>query len=63
MATQIINGVYHTSISDLGGGGSTEAVLYVAQTLTTEQQAQARDNIGVAGESEVAYVGNVVGTV
>ena len=62
MATQLINGVYHTSISDLGGGGSSEAVLYTEQDLTTEQKAQARTNIGVAGASEVVYLGSVVGT-
>ena len=63
MATRLINGVYHTTISELGGGGSTEAVLYTEQTLTSEQQAQARTNIGVAGGTEVVYLGNVVGTV
>lgn len=62
MATQLINGVYHTSISDLGPGGSSEAVLYTEQDLTTEQKAQARTNIGVAGAAEVAYLGSVVGT-
>ena len=62
MATRLINGVYHTSISDLGGGGSSEAVLYTEQDLTTEQKAQARTNIGVAGASEVVYLGSVVGT-
>lgn len=61
MATKLINGVYHTSIHELGGG-STESVLYVAQELTASQQAQARTNIGVAGASEVAYLGSPVGT-
>jgi len=62
MATKLINGVYHTSIHELGGGGPTESVLYVAQELTASQQAQARTNIGVAGASEVAYLGSPVGT-
>ena len=31
-----------------GGGGSSDAVLYIAQTLTTEQKKQARDNIDAA---------------
>ena len=31
-----------------GGGGSTDAVLYTAQTLTDEQKKQARDNIDAA---------------
>lgn len=45
MATKLINGVYHTSIHELGGG-ATESVLYIEQDLTTEQKAQARTNIG-----------------
>ena len=32
-------------ISATGGGGSSDAVLYTPQTLTTEQQTQARSNI------------------
>lgn len=32
-----------------GGGGSTDAVLYTAQTLTDAQKKQARQNIGVDG--------------
>jgi hypothetical protein len=32
-----------------GVGGSADAVLYTAQTLTNDQKAQARSNIGVAG--------------
>lgn len=59
--TQLINGVYHTSFRELGGG-STESVLYVEQELTATQQAQARTNIGVAGATEVAYLGSTVGT-
>lgn len=61
MATKLINGVYHTSIHELGGG-ATESVLYIEQDLTTEQKAQARTNIGVAGATEVAYLGTPVGT-
>lgn len=62
MATKLISGVYHTSIHELGGDSPSEAVLYVEQDLTTEQKAQARTNIGVAGAAEVAYLGSVVGT-
>lgn len=36
-------------ISATGGGGSADAVLYTPQTLTAEQQAQARVNIAAAG--------------
>ena len=61
MATKLINGVYHTSIHELGGG-ATESVLYIEQDLTTEQKAQARTNIGVASDTEVAYLGTPVGT-
>lgn len=32
-----------------GGGGSSDAVLYTAQTLTTAQQTQARTNIAAVG--------------
>ena len=35
-------------VSDVGGGGSSDAVLYTAQTLTDDQKKQARDNIGAA---------------
>lgn len=30
-----------------GGGGDSEAVKYTAQTLTTAQKSQARQNIGI----------------
>ena len=36
-----------------GGGSAAEAVLYTAQTLTDEQKATARDNIGAATVDEV----------
>lgn len=36
-----------------GGGGDTDAVKYTAQTLTAEQQAQARENIGAADAGDV----------
>lgn len=35
-----------------GGGGSSDAVLYTAQTLTEAQKEQARENIG-AGAAEI----------
>ena len=42
----------------VGGGGTAEgAVLYTAQDLTHEQQAQARENVGAISETEmIAYV-------
>ena len=36
-----------------GGGGAENAVLYTSQSLTTEQKAQARTNIGAASASDV----------
>lgn len=63
MATKVINGVYGPSLSELGGETKTEAVLYVEQDLTATQQAQARENIGVAGLAQVAYLGTPIGTV
>lgn len=52
------------ALSELSNSSDpNEAVLYVEQTLTTEQKAQARSNIGVANSSTVAYLGNVVGRV
>ena len=38
-----------------GGGGSANAVQYVAQTLTDEQKAQARENIGASPIPTVRY--------
>lgn len=38
-----------------GGGGSANAVQYVAQTLTEEQKAQARENIGASPIPTVRY--------
>lgn len=38
-----------------GGGGSDNAVQYVAQTLTDEQKAQARNNIGASPIPTVRY--------
>lgn len=48
MATEKINGVYHVSNTEQGGGGGSDpnAVKYTPQTLTEAQQAQARENIG-----------------
>ena len=40
----------------------TDVVRFTDQTLTTEQQTQARENIGAAPESGVAYMGDVVDT-
>ena len=36
-----------------GGGGTTDAVKYTEQSLTAEQQAQARENIGAANAADV----------
>ena len=63
MATRLINDTTHTPISSLGGETKTEAVLYVEQDLTATQQAQARENMGVAGANQVAYLGTPIGTV
>ena len=41
------------------GGGAAEAVLYTEQTLTEEQKAQARENIGVEAV-DTTYVDNAV---
>lgn len=38
-----------------GGGGSANAVQYVAQALTDEQKAQARENIGASPIPKVGY--------
>lgn len=49
------------SIKENGGGGSVEgAVLYTEQTLTDEQKAQARENIGAVGvTSDITTKGEV----
>ena len=56
MATEKINGVWHVSnkTSGGGGGGGTDpnAVHFTQQSLTTEQQAQARTNIGAGTYSK-----------
>lgn len=69
MATQKINGVYHVSNTQQGGGGGSdpEAVKYTPQTLTEAQKSQARTNIGAADEingitSATASVDNTTGT-
>ena len=38
------------------GGGSSDAVKYTEQTLTSAQQAQARENIGAAAVSDIPSV-------
>ena len=44
----------HKKLSEAGeGGGSSEAIKFTEQTLTTEQKAQARANIGAASNSTV----------
>lgn len=40
-----------------GGGSSDNAVLYTAQTLTTEQKTQARTNIGAVGHNSPQFQG------
>lgn len=60
---KIVNGGNSPTLSELGGETKTEAVLYVEQDLTATQQAQARRNIGVAGLTQVAYLGTPIGTV
>lgn len=53
MATTLINGVYHTSFRDVGGGGADPNAVHFneAQSLTAAQKAQALENIG-AGTSD-----------
>jgi len=63
MATNVINGVSPTPIGALEVDQGTEAVLYVEQDLSPSQKKQARQNIGVAGKSEVAYLGDIVARV
>ena len=49
MATELINGVYHVTFRENGGGGGgtdPNAVHFTPQTLTDAQKAQARSNIG-----------------
>ena len=49
-AIEFCAGAEKPVISDVGGGGgSSDAVLYTAQTLTKEQKKQARENIDAAG--------------
>lgn len=62
MATQKINGVYHVSNTQQGGGGGSdpEAVKFTPQDLSADQKSQARSNIGLGA---VAYMGNIVGTI
>ncbi len=43
----------YTFVEISGGGGSTEAVLYTKQTLTPEQQAQARANVDAVGTNDI----------
>ena len=55
MATEKINGVYHVSNTEQGGGGGgsdPNAVKYTEQSLTDTQQAQARTNIGAGTYSK-----------
>jgi hypothetical protein len=46
-----------------GGGGSDNAVLYTEQTLTADQQAQARANIGAVALDEIGTVFTLKGGV
>jgi hypothetical protein len=46
-----------------GGGGNPNAVLYTAQTLSDEQQAQARTNIGAVSADEIGSVFTIKGSV
>ena len=42
---------YPSKIRAIQGGGTSDAVLYTPQTLTSSQQAQARENIGAEAQS------------
>lgn len=46
------------AVGGAGGGGTSDAVQYIPQELTTEQQMQARKNLGVywKGETEIATI-------
>ena len=61
--TELINGVYHTSYRDIGGGGggTPNAVQYVPQTLTDAQKAQARQNIGGASAADLNQTNTALG--
>ena len=48
---------YVSKNAGAGGGGSADAVLYTEQTLTDEQKAQARSNIGVDEYIEQTILG------
>jgi len=63
MATNIINDTTVTPIGALAPEAQSESVLYVEQELTPAQQMQARQNMGVAGRAQVAYLGMPVGQV
>lgn len=45
------------------GGGNPNAVLYTAQTLSAEQQAQARQNIGAVSADDIGSVFTIKGSV
>lgn len=61
--TELINGVYHTSYREIGGGGggTPNAVQYVPQTLTDAQKAQARQNIGGASSADLNQTNTALG--
>ena len=57
MATEKINGVYHVSNTEQGGGGSDpNAVKYTEQSLTEAQKAQARTNIGAPSTDDMENI-------
>lgn len=44
-----------------GGGGTSNAVQYIPQELTEEQQMQARENLGVYSKQETEnYINNTI---
>lgn len=49
----------YTLVGGGGGGSADGAVLYTEQTLTPEQQAQARENIGSASVDDIAKIASV----
>lgn len=56
------NGNWYLGDTDTGvsaGGGTADAVLYTAQTLTGPQQGQARKNIGASGTDSPQFKGYV----
>lgn len=55
--------ILYAKVLGSGGGGTQNAVLYTAQTLTDDQQAQARTNIGAVSTDDIGTVFTLKGGV